>query len=908
MTRFLAISDKFEEKSAKKKQETPKLLQEGIEKSKNVSSLMANQFIRNFVYEQTHEVNAIIIQRAFRSFLLKRHWKKFIHIRLRFNAKLKMLFFLNWRAAIADQPESQISIYNQFRNFQANIPWIAHGRELACFQYYYCTHQIYVTEGYSQEMIFDFLRLMFASNMVRIIRLWKLIAGSQKIHHSKLNFIRFTARRVSRFNPVYLSFEIWRRFVQWKKIARKTQFEDNTYIHLDFQEQIPFWNVIERRLNQKQRTLVVIQANLRKKLKEKVIKVLYNGSIDKQTQQQANAEADSFRQRQLSKLCCRAWLRYLEIQQRQKQMIRDCIQGWYEVAYGMGRKKIQINFFKKREIDFFLHKVLTRWNRSSILYKIESAYRCLRVQNDPSLGFLFCFGFKNFEITFQIMCWRGWLKYTRRRRAWKRFCQTTQSNDYDNEKTQIIMSELKRIGRAHAAGLSTENHEILPRGLGISPELQILNTQQILADIEEERVSHTAIPYDKNAARTPECLSRMFLVYISQKQNLDVFKKKPNIIDHFERFRTMQDLQEQIEHNSRIFHHNIRIKETKVRSIIASINAHAESAKFSKEFEFFTLKSEPLSTDNFPEFEYNTEIPFVFWEYEVSIKNITRQHQMAPPRLMNTFGNEMKAAFRKFDARLRSPYEIKKAKNKGNGLNAVFSGFFKANADIAKGISKNASLMKSFNINQNTFNNNSSNEFSYFQFKYVKLIVSHMTETELCIACVKVLAVVTGRTISADPTELLPNMEVSRKRKVLRNIKNFVTETGLTNISAPALGVHAGMKKDMKLSKYSGECAFIEFHKQDSSLSQELRVKLWRRIKAKYPNLDVPESLPGRDLVQHLSANINKVRIRSSTNLLTLPNDTRDELTSVEAYSGCFILPLVIDGDNLVLLLNDSER
>lgn len=246
------------------------------------------------------------------------------------------------------------------------------------------------------------------------------------------------------------------------------------------------------------------------------------------------------------------------------------------------------------------------------------------------------------------------------------------------------MSELKRIAGAHAAGLSTTNHELLPRGLGISPELQLLNINQINSDIEEERLSQTFIPYDKNVEKTGDALVRSLLVVISNKQNLDVFKKKVNTVDHFERFRTLQDLQEQILVNSKIFHDNIRIKLFKDKSIIASINAHKESLKYSQEFDFFTAKSEPLTTEAFPVFDVNDGKIFVFCEYEISIKNIIRQHQMAPPRLLNSFGNEMKAAFRAFDRRLCSPYEIKLQQKKSDNLTNIFSGFAKNMTDTAK--------------------------------------------------------------------------------------------------------------------------------------------------------------------------------------------------------------------------------
>ena len=183
-----------------------------------------------------------------------------------------------------------------------------------------------------------------------------------------------------------------------------------------------------------------------------------------------------------------------------------------------------------------------------------------------------------------------------------------------------------------------------------------------------------------------------------------------------------------------------------------------------------------------------------------------------------------------------------------------------------------------------------------------------MTDVEVCLACIKTLAVISGRTVNACPTELLPPLEVSMKRKVIRNIKAFVAETQLTNISSSVLGLYNGMKLDNKLKKFVGDCAFMDCVKQDSDVAMEHRVKLWRRIKQKYPNLDLPEFLPDRNINHLMSANINKVRIRSSTNLLALPADSRDELSSVEAFAGCFALPLVVGGDNLVLLINEFEK
>ena len=166
-----------------------------VQPTKEQNKILANDFVRNFILEKTQDVQALVIQNAWRLYQKKNHWKRCIGMHIQTHTRLKRLTFLCWRLTVTNDPVQLEKLFNKFSEFYEFIKNRFKIREIVPFRLFYISGRLFLPEGYTATVVYSFIYLMSMPLLHRIIRLWAYTTRKRRNHWKTLQFIRYTSKK-----------------------------------------------------------------------------------------------------------------------------------------------------------------------------------------------------------------------------------------------------------------------------------------------------------------------------------------------------------------------------------------------------------------------------------------------------------------------------------------------------------------------------------------------------------------------------------------------------------------------------------------------------------------------------------------------------------------------------------------
>ena len=110
--------------------------------------------------------------------------------------------------------------------------------------------------------------------------------------------------------------------------------------------------------------------------------------------------------------------------------------------------------------------------------------------------------------------------------------------------------------------------------------------------------------------------------------------------------------------------------------------------------------------------------------------------------------------------------------------------------------------------------------------------------------------------------------------------------------------------KETKLGKYCEDYPFPEKFDRNSQAACLSRYKLWKATKKMIPNLDIPV---GDITLGQVNPATNLFKSIASISSMNGNNECLAiDLTADEAFTGCFVLPLIVSVDSALQIATDE--
>ena len=624
------------------------ILEENI--SKEESSIMASDYIKKIVTAKNENIQAVIIQRAFRTYVKRRRYKTFIGLRIKFHRRLERVCFSAWRTTAVNSSLELHRTFDKFANQIQEMSFFMQDRKLAPMRFLYVTGELFVPADFTSKQIVDFVYKMNCHSLRRIVNIWKLTARRLIVHRTTQKFAKQTVRKVNTFGFIFEIFKTWRKFTQYKKIEEKTSTLDLPQISVQDSDPSPYWNAIEKKLNAGRAIKYEADKLRRRTIIKKVTKIIRSNARKSIFLRNCLEKSTNIDIKYRFKQAVRAWTEFVESQKQKRLLMHNIMQQWYSMSYKKAYCKTLIEFCKSRELRFFCQKILNRWCFIARRRSIKDIKNILSIQKNAGKCLPLAFGLsQRFEFFFETICFREWMRSARKRIAWKKFKKFNDELDPDAELAYGTLMELRS---------SDDGSTFLPYGIGISLELSLKADSEIKEGKVTEVKSMRKLPPQETDRRT-NALSRAILLYLHSKLKYDVFMLQNE--PPFERFRTEEELLEQIYSNAKKLTRVFSSKIQKDMIILRALDAHEACLSSSKIMNNFTPAEEAIMVIPNGEMMDNEVTPTeinAYDEYEISVDALVRAIDNAPPRLVSTLKKERDQHFGKFNAKLRKPNQI----------------------------------------------------------------------------------------------------------------------------------------------------------------------------------------------------------------------------------------------------------
>lgn len=657
---------------------------ENKKESKETNTIMANAFVRNFIMEKTQDVQALVIQNAFRLYQKKVHWKRCIHIHVQYHMRLKRLAFLCWQLTVANDPAKLEKLFQKFVEFYPIIKNRFKVRDMVPFRLFYINGRLFLPEGYTANVVYSFIYLMSMPLLHRIIRLWAFTTRKRRSHRKRLIFIRLTSKKLTMFGQSFHIFQIWHRYVQWNKLERNATKKDK-FIKVDYTEVNLRWNLLERRLNTKRIHILRATAHSQKRVCAKAVRALYNRSIEAIAESQVTEQSDNFRDRHLYMLAHRAWLTFMQKRTQERQSLRDAFQAWYTCVYDHAERTFMFDMATLQHDNMKLIKIMNSWHKLAQLRKMTIMSMMLKTQANPSLSLGIIFLLRNeYELFFSTWTFRLWIRFIRSRNRWKNFASWSDNPNRDTETKQIILSELRRCATLKLMRrIYVSTGRFFPRHSGFSFELT--SREFMNGRIKDEHraknqswrfMTETEKKEEKKPTFTWETLVRCFLLRLNMLKKFDNDKgeisydfsvqvKKPEENPYFEKLRTEEELQQAVTKNQQLMRNRLMVKMSRDKAVLAGMVSHISAAKVAESIEgFSTMNTFTFVKSHVHNLTNMEDRVIVFGDLNESIKFLIKQIHEAKPKIPYDFEETRNKHVDAFHQRLRDPQEMYKKTDK----------------------------------------------------------------------------------------------------------------------------------------------------------------------------------------------------------------------------------------------------
>ncbi|OHT05875.1 hypothetical protein TRFO_26229 [Tritrichomonas foetus] len=925
--------------------------------TKEENALIATNFVRSFILEKTQDVQALVIQNAFRLYMKKKRWQRRIGIHVNYNIRLKKLMFLCWRLSVSNDPEKLAQLFSKFYGFYQFIRHKFKIREMAPFRLFYISGRIFLPDGYTATVVYNFIYLMSMPLLHRIIRLWAYTARKRRQHRKTLVFIRQTSKKISLYGEIYHMFHSWYRFTKWKKLEKDQQRKEKI-IKLKCSEVDPRWNVLERKLNTKRIHILRASEHSKKRICAKAIRALYNRSIETIAESQVIEISDNFRNHHLQALAHRAWLKFLQKRSHENQILRDAFRNWYALIYDQAERKFKFDMSTLQHDNMKLIKIMNSWYNITQMRKMATVEMMLKTQANPSMSLAIIFLLLNrYEMFFSTLAFRLWIRFIRSRNRWKNFARWSSQPNHDRETAHIVLTELRRVATLRLMRrLYVSAGQFIPRHVGYSFELTYREYLKQKYDDEYQAKNHHW-NFMTSAQRlslaqpkyNSEALVRCFLLRLNQIKKFDgktadhelPLKKEGN--PYFEQFRTREDLETAVAKNKSLMHLRLTVKMSRDEALLAGMVSHISAMKTAKAIPGFTTKTTftYVKNSSYDLINENEKV-IVYPDLSESIAFIQKQIKEAPPKIPYNFERMRNEAIEAFQGRLRSPRSLSNSPNK---FTSVVSMFGKTLMDLGSAaaplqIRNNITQSPGYKLSNNTKGNNSSSIFNsnsgiprlsepeaykYYLFSNIRNVFEQSGTADTIMSSVQRFVMdTTGVYLETSniltlkkPNEIYPEADQSLRHKMTRNIALFLAQmAGITNldkvprhVNAPPfanemvssiLTLHSAFMKT-SLSQYCDPVPFQTSLRLDDSLLLDTFHRIWSVSKKKYPKIEHPVGfLP---LVKQFgqlskSSRFSSLNSFGSTNN-SLANFEELIVSSKDVYITCILLPFILSFDSV---------
>lgn len=671
---------------------------ESQQASKEENKILANDFVRNFILEKTQDVQALVIQNAWRLYLKKNHWKRCIGIHIQTHTRLKRLTFLCWRLTVTNDPVQLEKLFNKFSEFYEFIKYRFKIREIVPFRLFYISGRLFLPEGYTATVVYSFIYLMSMPLLHRIIRLWAYTTRKRRNHWKTLQFIRHTSKKLTCYGQIYHFFQMWHRYVKWKKLEKNAKKSDK-FISINAVEVNPRWNVLERKMNTKRIHVLRASEHSQRRICAKAIRALYNRSIETIAEAQIIETSDNFRNLHLQMLAHRAWLKFLQKKSQETQTLRDCFCSWYTLIYEHAERDFMFDLSTLKHDNIKLIKIMNSWYCISKERRINAMGMMLKTQANPSLCLAIIFLLKNeFELFYSTLIFRLWIRFIRSRNRWKNFARWSDEVDRDKESKQIILTEFRRISTLRLMRrIYVSAGPFFPRHVGFSFELTTREYISGKKHDEEQARSHAQrgwkfMTETKKPKEPPkytwETLVRCFLLRLNMLKKFDrkeingkhsssnnsnsnndsnndgnLNGKKEN--PYFERLRTYDELVDAIQKNTALLRGRLTVKMSRDKAVLAGMVSHISAAKVSQSIEgFTTMGTFTFVKSQVHEMSNMKDKVIIYPDVNESIAFLKKELKEAPPKIPYNFEKTRDELVENFHKRLRDPQTLSKKTGK----------------------------------------------------------------------------------------------------------------------------------------------------------------------------------------------------------------------------------------------------
>ncbi|EAY12224.1 IQ calmodulin-binding motif family protein [Trichomonas vaginalis G3] len=612
------------------------------------SRSLAQTFVRNFAEEENQITQATIIQNAFRQSQSRRHYKKFIRIRISQNRKLMRLCLIVWKLFGLKNVLRLHRVYDQFIDFLPNLPYIPQGRKISPFRYFYTSGALFLPISYSHTTLYKMVLMCNKPSMTKIFNLWKKIAHERRVESDALIFAESMNNKMLKFSSAFLCFKLWYNLYQYHKIRDDSSIVKLPQITIYDHDTIPAWLATQNKLNQKRKIQYDATIHYQTDVIRRSLTALTKFTKFQKNWNEIVPNHVKKENQKIKKSVFNGWISYVNKKKKQRNFIREIIKRWYKRTYKHSYFQTIDTFSRKSEVTFKLSKAIHIWSFYARRRSIKYLHTMLNIQKKPLGAYMLVFLINGqFDLSFHILSFKLWLNIIRRRRSFKKMVEFHNNLSHETELAFGALTMLRS---------PDEGENLFPNGIGLSLELSIA-AQNVICRGEDIVFAHKGKDIDKFKMNP---LSRFLLLAIHKKINFDVFstsvgEEKPK----FEKLRKEDELREQVQKNTKILRSRLLWKLHRDNTLITAISAHTFAQEYNRFIPEFRVTQEANLFAKNDWIEPMKDDVFVFDDFKVSVESLVRALDVTRKKAkQQMLTDERDRIMKELNERVRNPNNI----------------------------------------------------------------------------------------------------------------------------------------------------------------------------------------------------------------------------------------------------------
>lgn len=883
-------------------------------------------FVFEYVGSRSAVEKAIMIQRAFRRYRQKMSWRKIYQKNSRKNKEFAKIIFNSWRICITNRIEVIKTCYLRIKNSKCRATFMENNY-FTPFKLFYITNCLLFPSRNKAETIYKFVRMFHSHLENDMFLIWKENAKFAKKQRSKTSKFHFSLKKQSKLNPVFKCFQIWLKFSQWSKKSKYDQ--QSKFISIRSSEVNILWRVIETKLNAKRSHIQRANERYLISIKGRATRALRNLCINTISDYNSRNTADVYRQRHLQRIAHIAWLRFVQIRNKERQTKREVIRNWYEAAYNYAQRKMIMGIISTSQQTYKNQKIMNKWFKLAKVGKIRRIREQLLIYQNLPIAYMSIFSLlKLDDLFFHVKCWRAWLKYIQMRKKWRVFNTWSENMDKEKEEQHMIICEMKRMKSelSHRSLYNTEDIKI-KRYLGHSIEITIKELSKQTRDIEKSQKLHWKFETESfkkvNIDYKSDALARCLALRVHQLKPYDLCKlgiEKPVVEDNenplFVKNRTIEELEAQIIKNGDIIRQRTRFKLMRDFSILAGFISHINAVRFKEFLPQFSTEDESHVLQ-FERVQITDEMIKVYPEIRESTNLLLDEALKITERIKTTYAKEKMRTLLKFNSRLRSPNFLDDIVIAQTGRESIRK---EDTTDL-----RSTSVESFYSADYTPPQINQLNTF-FFEDDYFRKTFSRISDVDDLKGSMRRFFNTTNK-VNLDmiqyfaidkPTTIYRRVEQSIRHRTMKNIFAFLNEINGTKANSPVpklleapewakifISASISLHKDLmetNLAQYLNETAFSQLIHIDDRVLIETRTKTWNALKKRF-GFEIPSSFVSGKKQQFVPSSFSGFNLFSSR---SSSRSCDEKMNESDAYLVCFILPHVIPMESLLDFISDE--